>query len=133
MTMADLFKKVGAPLKNTRWSWGAVSEKGDVFLRVWADERKQLDGRLTVRVTHHAVFADQPENLGYRERLEHVALIAAGARSFCIQCTAKDTNAVPRALASFDRRTLFVGGDLIDAGGDSWLELTERITIEELK
>jgi len=133
MSMADLFKKVGAPLKNTRWSWGAVSETGDVFLRVWADERKQLDDKLTVRVTHHKVFADQPENLGYQERLQHIALIGAGARTFCILCRAKDTNAVPRELASFDRRMLFVAGDVIDFDGDSWLELIKRIKVDELQ
>ena len=67
MSIADQFKKVGAPLKNTRWSWGAVSEKGDVFLRVWDHDRRTIDGLLTVRVTHRSVYADQPENLGYQE------------------------------------------------------------------
>ena len=132
INISDLFQKVGAPLKNKRWSWGAVSLKGYVFLRVWSDERRQIDDKLTVRVTHHSVFSDEPENLGYKERLEHVALIAGGARSFCVQCTAKDPNAHPRQLDSFDSRRLFVGGSLIQHGEDSWLELAQPININEL-
>ena len=133
MNMSDLFKRVGAPLKNTRWSWGAVSENGDVFLRIWSDQFRQADDKRVVRVTHHAAFANDPENLGYKERLEHVALIAGGARSFCFLCKAIDPNAHPRRLASFDERTLFVGGILIQESEDSWLEVTQRIKIGELK
>ena len=50
MSMADLFEKLDAPLNNIIWSWGAVSEGGNVYLRVWADEFRKIDGKLTVRV-----------------------------------------------------------------------------------
>ena len=133
MSMADLFQKLGAPLKNTRWSWGAVSEEGDVYLRVWVDEFRKIDDKQTVRVTRHRTSGSNPENVGHKERLEHVAQIGAGAKSFCILCVAKDPNSHPRELASFDKKSIFVGGKLIQDGEDFWLELTQRINVDELK
>ena len=32
-------ENLGAPFRNILWSWGAVSSDGQVFLRVWGDER----------------------------------------------------------------------------------------------
>lgn len=132
MSMAALFEKLGAPLYNIRWSWGAVSEEGNVYLRVWADEFRKINGKQTVRVTHHRAFENDPENSGYKERLEHVAQIGVGAKSLCVLCVAKDPNSHPRELASFDDKTIFVGGELIPDGGDYWLELTQRIKVDEL-
>ena len=133
MSSADLFQRLGAPLKNPRWSWGAVSGQGTVFLRVWADEFQKLNGKQTVRVTKHKRFEDEPDNLGYKERVEHIALIGAGAPSFCVLCKAKDPSTKPREVASYDDKTVFVGGELIDHEGDSWLELTDRISIDEVR
>ena len=133
MSMADLFQKLGAPLKNTRWSWGAVSEEGDVYLRVWVDEFRKIDDKQTVRVTRHRTSRSNPEKAGHKERLEHVAQIGAGAKSFCVLCEAKDPNNHPRELASFDNKTILVGGKLIQDGEDFWLELTQRINVDELK
>ena len=132
MDITDLFKKVGAPLKNDRWSWGAVSEGGDVYLRVWQDEFRTIDGKQTVRVTAHKEFENDPKNLGYNERLKHVDKIRAGAKSFCILCLAKDPNSQPREIKDFDDKEIFVGGELIQDGEDCWLELTQRIKVDEL-
>ena len=38
MSLSGYFRSLGAPLKNYRWSWGAVSPVGEVNLRVWTDE-----------------------------------------------------------------------------------------------
>lgn len=40
MNITDFFEhSLGAKLKNSRWSWGAVNEKqGRLFLRVWSDQ-----------------------------------------------------------------------------------------------
>ena len=102
LSLSDLFKKLRAPLNNPRWSWGAVSEEGIVILRVWGDQRENINGKLFVRVTHHKRFEDDPENFGYKERLKHVALIGDGARSYCIQCVAKDPSAI-RMVFSYGR------------------------------
>jgi hypothetical protein len=37
-----LFEKLGAPLKNTVWSWGGVRADGAIFLRVWEDEKRKI-------------------------------------------------------------------------------------------
>ncbi len=126
MNITDLFQKLGAPLNNTRWSWGAVSEGGDIYLRVWQHDFRTIDGKRTVRVIRHRAPENDSENLGYKERLEHVAQIGAGARSFCILCVAKDPNRRPRELASFDNKTIFVGGELIQDGEDYRLELVAK-------
>ncbi len=123
MGITDLFKKLGAPLKNQIWSWGAVSEGGDVYLRVWQDEFRTIDGKQTVRVTHHRTFENDRENSGYKERLEHIELIRNGAKSFCVLCLAKDVNSRPREIKDFDAKMIRVGGELIQDGEDYWLEI----------
>ena len=133
MSISDVFKKVGAPLRNTRWCWGAVSEDKAVFLRVWANDFRRVGEGQTVQVTFRKLFADDPENLGHKERLEQVALIAAGAPSYCIVCTARDVDVLPRAMATYDSKTLFVGGDLLEIDGEAWLQLEDRIKINDLK
>lgn len=123
MSITALFKKLGAPLKNQVWSWGAVSEGGDLYLRIWQDEFRKFDGKQTVRVTHHRAFENDPENLGYKERLEHVDKIRLGAKSFCVLCLAKDVNGHPREIKDFDAKMIRVGGELIQDGEDYWLEI----------
>ena len=46
--------------------------------------------------------------------------------------TATFSSEHPRELASFDDKTILVGGELIQDGGDCWLELTQRIKVDEL-
>ena len=53
-----MFKRLGAPLHNVQWSWGAVRADGSVFLRVWQDEtRKTEDGRRFIRLVNHRAYA----------------------------------------------------------------------------
>jgi hypothetical protein len=55
MTLSQLFEQLGAPLANVRWSWGAVRESDSaVFLRVWQDECRPIDGRMCVRIRSRA-------------------------------------------------------------------------------
>lgn len=122
MSRSGLFEKLGAPLRNPRWSWGAVSKSGNVYLAVWEDEFRRIKEKNFVRLTNNKISASKPGNHGYRERLEHVDLIRKGAKSFCVLCTVKDKSKSPRRMQDFDRRKLFVGGELIEYGGDWWLE-----------
>jgi hypothetical protein len=134
MTLSDLFKSVGAPLANIRWSWGAVrSSDGAVFLRVWQDETRRLDGRRFVLVADPIFFAGREDSLGYAERLSHLALIRRGAASFMIMCLAEDPQADPRAIKSFNRDDVFVGGTLLEADGKWWLELANRLPITSFR
>lgn len=127
MTQTEMFKRLGAPLANSRWSWGAV-RAGDnaVFLRVWQDRQTRQDGRLYFMVTHHEKYAGKEDNLGYQERLVHVDLIRAGAPCYMIMCLAKDVEAAPRKIKDFNRGEVFVGGKVMELGGDIWVEMVGR-------
>ena len=133
MCISALFRQVGAPLRNVRRSWGAVRpEDGAVFLRVWQDETKTINGTLFTRLTANQVFAaDDPDNYGYQERLMHVQLVQGGASLFVIMCHAEDPKAHPRKIAGFNNRELFVGGECIEWDGEVWAKLAQRIPIEE--
>jgi hypothetical protein len=133
MSQKALFEKLGAPLKNFRWSWGGkrISD-GAVFLRVWKDE---IDiNRKFMRVTKNKLFHKRvPKHPGYRERLEHLALIRNGALSYMVICFAKDVHAIPRSIKSFNSDYLYLGGKLkIDAEGDSWLEIIKPAPVRDI-
>ena len=123
MSLSSYFRSLGAPLKNYRWSWGAVSPAGDIYLRVWTDELGIIDETLCARLTNHEAYAHgDRRSPGYEERKEHVARIGAGARAFCILCEAIDARSSPRKIKAFSKR-LFPGVRVVDFDGDQWLEL----------
>lgn len=134
MSQKELFERLGAPLVNARWSWGAVRAlDGAVFLRVWQDEARRIDGRLFVRITATEHFQNNdPTNLGWQERLRHVDLVRNGAVSYMIMCVARDINAIPREVQNFNREEVFQGGQLIDLDGDTWLELRGRVPVRDV-
>ena len=134
VTLSDLFGYLGAPLANSRWSWGAVRETdGVAFLRVWQDEEQKVGGRYFTRISANAFFANDSSNLGYVERSKHIELIRGGAKSYMIMCRARDINATPREIAGFDDGELFVGGELIQIDGESWLQRVGRKRRAELR
>jgi hypothetical protein len=77
-------------------------------------------------VTHHEKYMDDQKNLGYQERLKHVELIRGGARCYMIMCVAKDVLAAPREMQSFNSKEVFVGGEVINLNGDTWVEVVGR-------
>jgi hypothetical protein len=135
MTLTELSAYLGAPLTNTRWSWGAVRETdGTVFLRVWQDEGQRIDGRNFTRISANAFFlANDPTNLGYMERSRHIELIRGGARSYMIMCWGRDTEGGLSEILGFDDRELFVGGELIEIDGEFWLQRVGRKPRAELR
>ena len=130
MSLTEFFKRIDAPLANSRWSWGGVRPDGAIVLRAWQDEVKRIDDVMYVRVTHHAAFEGDEDNLGFRERLKHVEAIQNGAPGFVVMCLAKDSRAVPRSIKSFNKSDVFVGGRLLEKDGDFFLELTNRVPFE---
>lgn len=130
MTISRFFRdRLGAPLVNARWSWGAISPStGQVYLRVWDDERGTLRGRRCVRITDGEL--PDPADPGDRERHAHVQEIERGVKSYCVVLTAVDPRESPRKIKSFDETALLVGGELIkDAEGRFWLEDAGRCPI----
>ena len=133
MSLSSHFERLGAPLTNSRWSWGAVGGNGAVYLRVWQDRVVRRDGKQLVEVTHQEKYGDGRgrDNLGYAERLRHVGLIRDGAPSFMVMClsTAPHAPDSPREIQSYNEKDLFVGGDLHELDGDFWLEIVDRVPV----
>ncbi len=132
MSQSEHFKRLGAQFANQRWSWGATREDGSVVLRVWQDQMKTIDNARCMRVTFNVKYADDPDNLGHQERLRHVKMIEQGAKCYLVMCLAKDPNARPRVVKSFNKEDVFIGGKLVESAGDWWIELGTRMSIREL-
>lgn len=134
MTPTAFFQMLGAPLKNHRWSWGAVRPAdGAIFLRVWEDRTRWFEGVKFVKVTHRASYRGNESNPGYREREEHVRKIARGAPSWLIFGTAVDENARPRKILAYNFSQVFPGGRLIESDGEMWLEVLPGVRVQEVR
>ena len=129
LSPSAMFKRLRAPLTNNFWSWGAVRDDGTVFLRVWQDERQARNGKQFIRLVNHTAYADNTDNLGYRERLRHLQMITDGAPAYLVLCRAVDTNARPREIASFDEREVVRLGEVAVIDGDEWGEIAGRVKI----
>jgi hypothetical protein len=130
MNQSTLFRHLGAPLKNMRWSWGAVRKDGAVFLRVWRDDIKSHDGSKYVRLA----WIDNDETWpGYIERREHIELIRNGYRSYLTICTAEDVDTIPRRIGSFDCKTVISGGRLAEFDDCVWIEMGPGVPVTEAR
>jgi hypothetical protein len=130
MSLSDLFQSLGAPLSNTRWSWGSLRADGTVFLRVWTDEMQSADGRRYVRLINRRAYEDAPENLGFAERCQHVDMLLKGATGYAILCGAAEPRARSREIVSFDGKTLFRLGPVRLFDGDEWAEVVDRVPLK---
>ena len=127
MSITKHFKKLGAPLKNRVWSWGAISnQSSEIFLRVWQDEIRIIEGKTCVRLTDISKFGGTSD-LGYRERLEHIKGVAQGYKCYLIFCVAKDTSVSPRKISSFIESEIFSTGILLRYEHDFWLQFEKGI------
>jgi hypothetical protein len=133
MSPAGLFKKLGVPLANVRWSWGAVRKADNVvFLRVWQDEGIKADDKFIVQLSHHAAVKDEIDEMGHQERLKHIQLIREGATCYLILCRAVDVKAVPRSCKSVIDQEVFPTGALVEIEGETWIEMKTRIPISDV-
>ena len=110
MSMTELFESFEAPLKNVRWSWGAVDDKGTVFLRQWSTDLV-VEGGVESVVVARAHRPDDQANLGWQERKRHLDAVEDGAKCFIVVCEAKDPEARPRQVKAW-RDEVLVGGEL---------------------
>ena len=133
MSLTQHFKKIGAPLKNSRWSWGSVRESdGAVFLRVWQDQKIRRDGKSYMMITHHQAYAANESSPGCRERIRQVELAKTGHTVYMIACIVKDTDERPRKIERFIEDDVFLGGEIIEHHGDTWIEQAGRVDIRSL-
>jgi len=130
MSQAELFETLGAPLKNVRWSWGGVRKSdGAVFLRVWQDGTKKINGKRYIWISVESPLGN---DLGENERMDHLKLVQAGHPCYLVMCQAVDTSATPRAIQSFNRNEVFETGDTILDDGDYWVEIRGRVNVREI-
>jgi hypothetical protein len=117
---------LGANLKNTRWSWGAVDPMMNrVFLRVWEDQVQPLENGEAVEV-----LRDVPKRKsnGYPERKEHLLQIANGAEGFGVVCKAVDPDTDDtRNISDFDKSTLLRFGSFVHQNGRTYAMIEGRI------
>ncbi|AUG01402.1 hypothetical protein CXQ81_12570 [Pseudomonas sp. 09C 129] len=130
-SITQFFSALKAPPRIVRQSWGAVREDGAVFLRVWQDRCETHDGVRYVQLTHLEKYGSDSSNFGYSERRAHVEMIRKGAPCYLVMCLAKDTEASPRDIKSFND-TIFVGGVLKQFDQDWWIELAGRVESHKL-
>ncbi len=134
MSHIDHLKKLGAPITNSRKSWGAVRERdGTVFLVVWQSDVARIEANQFVQVTHRQRYADDPQNYGLKERLAHVESVAAGARCYLVMCQAKDPAVLSRTVKDFERENVFLGGRVVEHDGELWIGVGGRVPFEEAR
>lgn len=132
MSLTALFKKINAPLANSRWSWGSVRPDGSIVLRVWQDRKERIDDKLYILIAHKEDSNGSDTSRGYKERLANIEAIKAGAKCLMVMCLAVDTEATPRVIKSFNKKDIFVGGDVLVQDGDTYVELVGRQAVREL-
>jgi hypothetical protein len=127
--ISAFYKRLGFPLKNIRWSWGARSSSG-VLLTTWTDE---LDGRFA------RVSGWEPNDIGkslagLHERIDQLRMLwAGGLAGYAVLAKAKDINAHPRTIDSFETEYVRTIVTLkADADGSIWAQLGAKIPIERL-
>lgn len=122
---------LGAQLKNSRWSWGAIDPLNNrVYLRVWQDAMQETATGERIQIAR-----DKPRRRsnGFAERRAHVALIRAGAEGFGVVCTAVDPDTTDvRRIASFDQDFLIRFGTITSEGGNTFAEIRERVPVNEV-
>jgi hypothetical protein len=126
MSITAMFENLGAPLANSRWSWGGVRQDGAVVLRVWQNETRRINGQTHIQLTHHAAFVGREDSLGYQERLQQIEQIRHGAKCYMVMCEPRDTKEVPRVIKAFNERELFCAGELVEHEGDLWAPIATR-------
>ena len=132
MSLTDFFKSLGAPLANSRWSWGGVRPDGTVVLRVWQDEHERHEGQRCMRVTYHSRFEEVRASQGYPERMRHLELVRSGATCYLVMCKANPALLPRREVMDFDQADVFLAGSPIDVEGDTWLPLKARVAAHSL-
>ena len=103
-----------------------------MFLRVWQDKKQVVNGKPYIMITHHDKHAHDEHNYGYDERNMHVQMIKDGAPCYMVMCLAKDVNAIPRDIKSFNKEDLFLGAEMIELDGDYWLGYTARVPVDKM-
>lgn len=132
MRRAAYFEYLGAPLHNTRWSWGAVrTADGVVFLLVWKDQIRVQEGRNFARLVRRT---DRTASVlpGASEREGHLEQFRSGTPCYLILGEAVDPRAKPRKVLSFNPDVLYPAGKLVQHDGGWYAEMLDGRPVGEI-
>ena len=133
MSISELFSRLGAPLHNVMWSWGAQRKSdGAIFLRAWQDETLRINGIYHVCILNMSLPESILSSNGIKERMQHIEMIRSGAQAYIVMIRAVNPHAIPREIASFNEKDIFVGGQLLEQDDKIWLSYTKRIPAREI-
>lgn len=128
--ISSFLARLGFPLHNTRWSWGARSELG-VLLTTWEDDLDET-GRF-VRVLGWRSQGRSPSGLNER-RDQLRTLWSGGLAGYVVVAKAKDTTAQPRKIQSYDSENVRAIVSLVaQSDGSVWAELGDDVPVKKLK
>jgi hypothetical protein len=128
-SISKFLARLGFPLHNTRWSWGARSGRG-VMLTTWEDDLDEA-GRF-VRVAGWLSQGRSPAGLS--QRMDHLrTLWSGGLAGYAVVAKAKDTTAQPRSIQSYDHQNVRAILSLVaQPDGSIWAELGEDVPVKRL-
>lgn len=132
MNISTFFRRMlQAPLRNERWSWGAVNRTtGQLLLRVWDDEKEDVDG-----VPCYLIKQDSwgSTSRGSPERQRQIGMMADGTQAYGVLCVAKDTKAARRTIDTFDSHTLVKFGPLVKRNGSVYAAVAGKVPVRAVR
>lgn len=113
-----------APVRNERWSWGAVDEaRRHVFLRLWNDDILEREDARWIRV----LGQNRDNRNGWSEREHHLGLIEKGYTAYAVMC--EKSVGTGRRIEHFDQRTLIQLTDASEINDDRYMRLGGHVSI----
>lgn len=103
--ISQFFAKLGLPLRNVRWSWGA-KDGAVLLLRTWADEFSSKER--SVRVLRDPGEFQYSDSYGLDERIGHLeSLWTRDVAGYTVIATAKDPKKSPREIKEYRDDVVF--------------------------
>ncbi len=94
---------------------------------------KSVERHKWAMVAHHVRGGGS--NLGYRERMQHLEMVQAGAQCFVVLIDPTDpaTTPGPRRIFRYDARIVGVGGRIETEGDRTWLHITGYKMVADIR
>jgi hypothetical protein len=98
-SISAFFEKLGVPLRNVRWSWGAQSGS-TIVLRTWGHE---YDSKTkSIRILRGPAGRDMSDSPGLSERISHLSILWGGnVAGYTVMANAEDPKQSPRVIKDF--------------------------------
>lgn len=132
--ISQFFAGLGFPLRNIRWSWGAMNADGTaLLLRAWDDEYSFKARSVTVlRKPERYLISD---SFGLDERIVQLKkLWAGGLAAYVVIATVKDASAHPREIKDYREDAVFAVKRLaLREDGAIVAEVSEPVELSTLK